>query len=477
LMKPWSHRTSALVTGVMGVLLVASVVTVFSPIPREGKGAAALILLLVLIFLRVPVGAALGLGGLAGILSIGGLNAVASAAGNIAFAQIAVWSLSVIPMFIFMGLLLWRSGLTSLLYDAAKVWLGWMPGGLAVTTNVAGAGLGSVSGSTIGITFALARLAIPEMLRAGYDRRLATGSVLVSGLAGQLIPPSVLLVVYAGIAGTPVGQQLISGVVPGLLLAGTFVITIILVSGVRPSWAPRPPRQHVPMSTRIVVTAKALPVLLIAVMIVGAIQSGLATPTESAAFGVLGAAILTVVYNRRDSLRVIGETLLETAVSCAALFFLIAGAGFVTRMLSTSGLSKQLQVFIDGLGIGNTLLLLLIMLLFLLMGMFLDTTPILLLVVPILIPILVTRDIDLIWFGVFTVILCELGIVSPPVGMLSFIVHKITRQPEVNLGQRISLSDVFVGGSLFLPIVLVLVVVLILFPEIVAWLPSLAAAP
>lgn len=473
--KRWSVRTSGIFTIAMITLVTASVVAIFAPLPHEAKGGAALALMFLLMLLQVPIGISLGLAGLLGIAGISGFSSISNAAGTIPFSQIAVWNLSVIPMFIFMGLLLWRSGLTGYLYDAAKVWLRWLPGGLAVTTNVAGAGLGSVSGSTVAITYALSRLAIPEMLRAGYDRRLATGSVLVSGLAGQLIPPSVLLVIYAGIAGTPVGAQLISGVLPGLLLAGTFLVTIVVVAGlVRPKWAPMPPPNTMTTRAKAAITVKAAPILVIAVFVIGSILTGLATPTESAAFGVLGASILTVVYNRKKALKVFRTALLETSVSTAALFFMLAAAGFVTRMLTTSGLAADLKSFVDALNIGNIELLFLIMILFIVMGMFLDETPILLLVVPILIPILVDRGIDLVWFGIFTVILMELGMVLPPVGLLSFIVHKITREPTVNLGMNISLKDVYSGGLLFIPLVIVLLVTLIFYPEIVLWLPNLS---
>lgn len=475
--RTWQWRTSVILTGSLWALTIILVVVIFSPVSREFKGIATLLLMMTLLFLKIPVGVALGGSGLIGIISVTGPLALSNAAGSIPFVSTASWSLSVLPMFIFMGLLLWRSGVTSFLYDAAKVWLGWMPGGLAVTTNVAGAGLGAVSGSTIGITFALAKLSIPEMLRAGYDRRLTVGAVGVAGLAGQLIPPSVMLVIYAGLANTPVGLQLISGLVPGVLLALAFVVTIILIAGVfKRSWAPKPPPSGLSFGRRIVVTAKAIPVILLALVVVLVIYTGFGTANEAAAFGAAGAAVLTVIFTKKSSLKIIGRAVLDTAVSCSAIFLMLIGAGFLTRMLSTTGLSVQLRLMFESFQLDNITFMLLLMVGYFILGMFLDTTALVLLTVPILIPILEAQGIDLIWFGIFITLMVEMAMVTPPVGVLTFIIHKLTQDKEINLGKPFTLGEVFTGVLLFMPLALVLVIVLIIFPEIVSWLPSLSGA-
>jgi C4-dicarboxylate transporter DctM subunit len=475
--KLWSPRTSLIVSLSLWAIAIVCIVLMFSPIARETKGLLALLLMMDLLFLKIPVGIALAGAGIIGIVSVTGTQALSNAMGSIPFVHTASWSLSVLPMFILMGLLLWRSGVTAFLYDAAKVWLGWLPGGLAVTTNAAGAGLGAVSGSTIGITFALSRLAIPEMLRAGYDRRLAVGAVGVSGLAGQLIPPSVMLVIYAGLANTPVGVQLISGLVPGVLLALAFILTIIIIAGfIKPSWAPKPQRSGLSIGQKMKITAKALPVLALAAVVVLVIYTGFGTANEAAAFGAAGAALLTVIFRRREALKVLGRAILDTAVSCAAIFLMLVGAGFLTRLLSTTGLSVQLRLMFEQIQLPFVTFMLLLMVGYFILGMFLDTTALVLLTVPILIPILDAQGVDLIWFGIFITLMAEMAMVTPPVGVLTFIVHKLTQDPEVNLGKPFSLGEVFRGFMLFMPLALVLVIALIFFPEIVSWLPSLSAA-
>lgn len=472
----WGKTTSWIVSIVLFAAVIGSIVALFAPLPRETKGIAALIMMMGLLLLKVPVGVALGISGITGIYAISGWAPMISILGAMSHSSAASWSLSVVPLFIMMGLLLWRSGATAHVYHAARVWLGWMPGSLAATTNVAGAGLGSVSGSTIGITFALAKLSIPEMLKAGYDRRLATGAVGVSGLAGQLIPPSVMLVIYAGLANTPIGVQLIAGLVPGLLLAGVFVLTIVVVATVKPSWAPKPERQHISFFTRVKISAKAIPVIVLAIVLIVGLYTGFFTATEAGAFGAFFALILMLFYRGKQAIKFIGYALVDTAITTAAIFLLIIGAGLITRLLAVTGLAQQFQGFIRGMGLDAAMLAIGLMVIFLILGMFLDTLTVMLLTVPILLPVIVDAGLSPIWFGIFVVILMEVGMVTPPVGILTFIVHKLVQDPEVSLGRRISLGDVFVGVLLFVPLALILVLVLIFFPEVVDWLPSLSSA-
>src|SRR5699024_10097687 len=198
-------------------------------------------------------------------------------------------------MFILMGLILWRAGLTSDLYDVAKIWLSRLPGGLAVTTNVAGAGLGAASGSTMGIAYALGRIGIPEMLKEGYDKRIAVGSVMSSGTIAQLIPPSLLLVIYASFTETPVGQQLAAGLLPGLLLTLAYSAIIITIGLFKPHMAPRGQSVGMPLSERLRRTVRVWPVVLIVVVIIGGMASGYFTATESGAVASLVAIALAFV--------------------------------------------------------------------------------------------------------------------------------------------------------------------------------------
>ncbi|SEB74524.1 Tripartite ATP-independent transporter, DctM component [Paramicrobacterium humi] len=236
--SPKNGRGIAITVTLVASAVIAGALLLTRVLDNSAAGIASLILMLVLIFLGMPVGLTMVLAGALGIYSIVGLRGMNDSLANLPYAAVASWSLSVLPMFILMGLLLWRSGITGRLFEAARVWLHWLPGGLAVTTNFAGAGLAAVSGSTAGITYAIGRLSIPEMLKSGYNTRYATGTVLMSGLAGQLIPPSILSVIYAGVAGTSVGQQLLAGIVPGVAVALIFAVQLILMATIRPSLAP-----------------------------------------------------------------------------------------------------------------------------------------------------------------------------------------------------------------------------------------------
>lgn len=463
------------------ILLVAAIGTTCGllvvDLPREADGGLALILMLLLIALRVPVGIAMILAGSLGIFSVAGWASMANSFETVPFRSVASWPLSVLPMFILMGILLYRSGATSRVYDAARVWINWLPGGLAVTTNAAGAGLAAVSGSTLGITYALGRLSIPEMIRSGYDSRLSVGAVLMAGTGGQLLPPSILMVIYAGVAGTPVGQQLLAGVGPGLVLPLGFGLMIVAISVARPNFAPKEHQERIAFSTRLRLTLGVWPIVALMAVVVGGIFSGVFTATEAGAYGAFLAVLLAFGFQGlRDGATSIRLALVETATATAAILLLIVGAGFITRMLTLSGLSQVFVSSMEALPLSRIEFLLMLVLVYLILGMFLDPMTMVILTVPLLIPALVALEISLLWFGAFIVLLGELSIVTPPVGMLSFVVHKIVQDPEVSQGRSISLGQVFQAVGWFLPIAVAVLLLLIFVPEVATWLPELSDA-
>lgn len=456
-------------------LLVTLTGLMFGPFVREAVGGFAIAMMLVLIFLKVPVGIALTAPGLLGLVALRGSDAAISLLGTLPYNEVGTWQLSVIPMFVLMGLLLWKSGITEKMYDAARHWLGWLPGGLAIGTNTAGAGLAAVSGSTVGTTYALARIGIPEMLKSGYDKRLAIGAVVVAGLPGQLIPPSIFLVVYAGIAQVPVGPQLIAGVGPGLLVATCFGLMILALSVVRPSLAGHghQARETVPWGVKLRSAASIWPVPALIAVVIGGMFSGVVTATEAGAAGAFGACLLTLWYRRKDKpLGAVTGAATETVATVGSIFLLLVGAYALSRLLAISGIGSGFSTWVSDLGLGRVSFLLLLVVAYLVLGMFMDPLSTMLLTVPLLIPTLTAMDISLLWFGVFVVFMAELAIVTPPVGLLSFIIHKIAQDPEVNQGQRISLGDVFASIVWFLPVTLVICVLLILFPEVATFLPD-----
>jgi C4-dicarboxylate transporter DctM subunit len=460
-------------------VLVSSTVAMFLPLKPEAIGIAACVLMLTMIFLRIPVAVAMIVPALLGMYAMRGERLVESMLTTLPYQQIANWTLSVVPMFILMGLLLWRAGLTESLYAAGRHWLGWLPGGLAVGTNLAGAGLASVSGSSVGTTYALARIGIPEMLKAGYDRRLAIGAVIVAGLPGQLIPPSIMLVIYAGIAEVPIGPQLLAGIGPGLLVALMFTVMIVIFAR-RWAVARTDHAEHHPVATwreRFASLVKVWPVpLLIAVISVG-MFSGVFTATEAGAVAAVFSVVIALIWRRRDKpLRALSDAATGTISSVGAIFFMLIGVEALSRMFTLTGISTGFAELVEGMHLNRITFLLMMTVVYIVLGTFMEPLPMMVLTIPVLMPTLESMDISLLWYGVFAVFMGELAIVTPPVGILAFIIHSITKDPEVNQGQDISMNDVFKAVWWFMPMAVVVTLVLIFFPDIVTFIPDLMSA-
>lgn len=470
-LRPW------ITAAVAGAVLLATAVSMFLPVPRELIGLNVLVMMVVLIFLGMPVGMAMIVPSLLGMYALRGMRLVESTLADLPYQQVASWTLSVIPMFVLMGLLLWRAGLTESLYTAGRQWLGWLPGGLAVGTNLAGTGLAAVSGSTVGTTYALARIGIPEMLKAGYDRRLAIGAIIVAGLPGQLIPPSILLVIYAGIVEVPIGPQLLAGVGPGLLVSLMFTIMIIIFAW---KWAPSA-RGHAALPSvsweeRLRSLARVWPVpLLIAIIIVG-MFSGLFTATEAGAVAALFAVLITFIWKRGGGAwQTIASAASGAGSTVGAIFFMLIGVAALSRVLTMTGISDGFAGLVESMSLSQVQFLLLMTVVYVLLGMFMEPLPMMVLTIPILMPTIASLDISLLWYGVFAVFMGELAVLTPPVGILTFIIHSITRDPEVNQGQNITINDVYRAVWCFFPMAMVVVLILIFWPQIATFLPEMMA--
>jgi len=462
--------------GLTAAVIVSSTVAIFLPLKPEAIGVSAIVLMLCLIFLRMPVAVAMLVPALLGMYGLRGPLVVESMLSDLPYQQVASWTLSVVPMFILMGLFLWKAGLTESLYAAGRQWLGWLPGGLAVGTNIAGAGLASVSGSTVGTTYALARIGIPEMLKAGYDKRLAIGAVIVAGLPGQLIPPSIMMVIYAGIAEVPVGPQLLAGVGPGILVAVLFTVMIVIFAR---KWAvPNKAIVVAPTSwgTRFSSLTKVWPVPLIIAVIIWGTFSGTFTATEAGAVAALVSLFIILIWKRGNGpFRAVADASIATISSVGAIFFMLIGVEALSRMFTLTGISSGFATLIDNLDLGRVPFLLLMTVVYIALGTFMEPLPMMVLTIPILIPTLNSLDISLLWYGAFAVFMGELAIVTPPVGILAFIIHSITKEKEVNQGQDISMNDVFNSCWYFMPMAVLVTVILIFFPEISTWLPELTS--
>lgn len=462
--------------GILAVCLIGFFTSPSGPV----AGLWCIAMMITLMFMSVPVAIALAIPSLIGAYGLAGIPATVNILATAPFHAVSKWSFSVLPMFIFMGMLLANSGMAARIYRATDRWFSWLPGGIGIGTTAAGAGLASVSGSTIGMTYTLGRAGIPEMLRAGYDKRVAVGTVIVSGLPGNLIPPSILLVVYAGIASVPVGPQLMAGAVPGILVAVSFALFIFCLGIFAPSMVGRgkdatgeaPPKVTWKERFQSLGEVWGFPVIML--VLFGGMFSGAFTPTEAGAAAALTALLLTLLYTRKDKpLGHVAQAAVSTVSATAAIFFIIIGAEMLTKLLAITGLAPVMTEFITGLGLNRVGFLLVLVLLFLIMGMFFDTLAMMLLTIPILLPTLAEMDVSALWFGVFVVLLGELGMITPPVGILSYIVHNIAKNPEVNLGQEITLKDVFTSLLWFLPVAVLFLIVMIFVPDMTEWLPNL----
>lgn len=482
----WRDRAGRFLVVGLAVALVAVTLLLLADqfgLPKQAIGGLVVLLSIVLFLVGIPVGIAMLGASLLGLLSLGGPRVIASTLKQVAFDTTASWSLSIIPMFVMMGVLLWKSGLTAQAFRAARNWIGWVPGGLAVATNFAGAGLAAGSGSTIGITYALGRVAVPEMIRAGYRPSLAVGTVAAAGSLGQIIPPSLLLVIYAGAAGIAVGPQLLAGVIPGIILAIAFAIMIIARASIDKTVAPRWDSTGVKWRERWASLLGLIPMIIVVGIVVGGIFFGFFTATEAGVFGALAAFVTGGIHVLRSQggikslWEMTRESIVVTLASTASIFALLLGVFVLTRVVALSQIANEIADAVVALGLDRVGLLLLLVVVYIILGMFMDTLAMMLLTIPVLLVPLQEVGVDLLFFGVFLVIMAEVGLMTPPLGVLSFVIHRIASDPKVNLGKPVPLGEVFKGTTWFVVTALVVVVFLILFPDVVTWLPDLSITP
>lgn len=427
-------------------------------------GFAGIAILLALIALRVPIGVSLIGVSFGGIWVLVGERAAWGAIGIIPYSFAATWQLSSVPMFLLMGFVCFHAGLTKGLFDAARVWLSALPGGLAIATVFGAAGFAAVTGSSVACAAAMGRIAVPEMLRQGYDTSLATGTVAAAGTIGALIPPSILMIMYGIIAEVPINQLFLGGVGAGLLTAFGYVMVIVIRATLQPSCAPRL-NERVSFGDRFRALTEIWPVLILVIGVFGGLFSGVFTPTEA---GAVGAFLSLVIAWLKGSLSLLNfrNALLETLLTTAALFIIAIGASMLTRFLAFSGAGDYLSQVVAAMGANELLLLLGISLIYLVLGMFLEPLGAMLLTLPILLPIVETTGFSLVWFGVLLTKFLEIGMITPPIGLNVFVIKGV-------VGDLASTSTIFRGIMWFLVADLIVVVLLIAFPQITLYLPSL----
>lgn len=432
-----------------------------SPAAILGTGASAILFLLLA---RVPVAVVLGTVALGGIYSFIGWNGTESILKSIPYNFIAHWTLSAIPMFIFMGNVAAKAGLTRDLFSAARAWLSGLPGGLAVASVAGAAGFSTITGSSIACSAAMGRIAIPEMLERRYDPALATGTLAAAGLLGSLIPPSVILLLFGLFAEVSVAQLFVAAIIPGIMTAVLYGLLIILRVKFNPALAPREDTVFT-WADRFRMLLSLGPVLLVVIGVVGGLILGVFSPTEAGAIGAF-LTVAVVLAQRRITWAQIAEAARECLHICAAIFIIAICAALLQRLMALSGVSDMLGAAIADFGLGPVGVIIVSAVVYLVLGMFLDSIGIMLLTLPVLIPVFEATGVNLFWAGILIAKFLEIGLITPPLGLNVFVINSV-------VGDRIPLTTIFRGVSWFIALEIAILVVLIAFPGISTWLPSL----
>ncbi len=424
-------------------------------------GLIALGLLLFLIFIGVRVVFAAAIVGLLGLVELLGWGPAAGIVGTIPHSKSSTYALSVLPMFIFIGFLAYHAGMTKQLFDAARKWIGWVPGGLAVATVFATAGFAAVSGASTATSAVFSRVAIPEMLKYGYDRKLAAGVVAAGGTLATLIPPSAIIVIYAIIVEESVGKLLLAGFLPGIVSALIYAGIIMVWAKARPADAPSV--GGFTWGERMRSLPGVLPIFIVVFIIISAIYAGWATPTEAGALGAAVVFALAVV--RGTKWKDIQGSLMESAKLTVMIFSLIWGVLIFVRFLGFSGLPEAFTSWIVSLDVPPMVIMICILLAYAILGMFMDAIGMLLLTLPVVYPAVIALGFDSIWFGIIVVKMAEVCLITPPIGLNCFVVNGV--RPDIPL------TDVFRGIALFFIADVLTIIALLAFPEIVTLLPNL----
>lgn len=429
----------------------------------QAIGVIGVVVLILLIFLRFPVAVAMGLVAFVGYGTINGFESALQVLGVIPFDLGTNYALSQLPLFVLMGDLAVRSGMSSRLYAAAQTVFTGLRGSQAYATLGASAGFGAVSGSSIATAATMTRVSVPPMRAANYDDRLSAGSIAAGGTLGILIPPSIALVVYAMIAEQSVPRLYAASLIPGIALCILYCVVVAALVKLKPGMAPVTD-ERVGVGQRVRALGQVWEIALLFALVVGGLYSGIFTATEAAAVGAFGAWFLGFV-TRRLTWRDTYEGFLSTLKTTAMLYVILIAANAFTYFVVLTQIPQGLVELVTNLGLGPVLVLIVIGVFYVILGCFLEAFGMILITVPILLPVVVQAGYDPIWFGVFLVVMIELGMITPPVGMNIFVMQaELTKMP---------LSRLYQAVLPFLLAPVVLAVLLIVAPTLAMFLPSL----
>lgn len=419
-------------------------------------------ILIIFLFLRMPVGLVMALVGFVGFAY---MTSVEGAYGQLRIVPISIaanYDLCVIPLFMLMGSFAYHSGLSQDLYYGAHKCVGDLPGGLAIATILGCCGFAAVCGSTLATAATMGMVALPEMKKYNYDPALATGTVSAGGSLGVLIPPSSIFIIYGILTEQSISRLFISGVFPGLLLASLFILAIYAQVKANPKLGP--PCEKIPFAEKLRSIKYMWPVLTLFLVIMGGLYTGVFTATEAAGIGACGAFLAGLIKKRLTRQKII-TALVEAMRSTAMIFVIIIGAMIFGYFLTASRFTTELANLIAGFQVSRYVIFAGIIVVYMMLGCLMDTLAMVILTVPIFYPLIVKMGFDPIWFGVIMVIISEMGVITPPVGMNVYVVHGIAKD--------VPMFTIFRGAMPFFIMMIVCIIILLIFPQIALFLPRL----
>ena len=431
------------------------------------RGASALALggilatsILVIMLLGVRIAMALGVVGLIGLYILLPKPQLLTVAER-AWSSVNSFTLTAVPMFVLMSTLLMHSGVTSRMFDSLVKWFGRTPGGLAHASVGASAIFAAVSGSSVATAATLGRVACPDMIKRGYSARLTFGVTAAGATLGIMIPPSIPMIIYGSTVGAPVNVLFIAGILPGVVLALMFMATAFVWSTAIPGAAP--PGERYPMAEKMRSLVNVLPFITVIAAVLGSLYAGIATPTEAGALGAAMAVILCVAF-RRFSWKMLYETAVETASVTAFIMMIVVGAAILSWVFDYLQVPRLLVQFIKDANVQPWLVILLISIVYVILGMFVESISMILMTLPVTYPLVIALGLDPIWFGIYLVTMVEVGLITPPVGMVLFVLRGVSG--------KVPLKDIAMGALPFVFIILLFVAIMFMFPGIISWLPS-----
>lgn len=425
-----------------------------------GMITVSLILLLALLGISIPVAAGLGVLGLI-LEPLYSSLPLQRAMGEMAWGSSNEFLLVAIPLFILLGEILLRAGFAQRMYDAMAKWLSWLPGGLMHANIGASTIFAATSGSSVATAATVGTVALPQIKRFGYNEPLFLGSIAAGGTLGILIPPSINLIIYGVLTNTSVPKLYLAGIIPGIVAAGLFMAVIVVACIARPAWGGE--RVRASWGERLRSLVHLVPPAIIFLLVVGSIYAGLATPTEAAALGVVGALVLAAIH-RRVNLQMLREAVENTARATAMIMLIVIGAAFLNFIMAAIGLTDAITRTVSELGLAPGWMLLAMVIFYVILGCFMETLSMMITTIPIIAPLMIAMGFDPVWLGIVIIVLVETALITPPVGLNLFVVQSLRKSG--------SMQSVITGSLPFVVALFAVIVLLTIFPSLALWLPD-----